>query len=74
MCVCVCVCERERVCNYLVICPNVSSEDRKVVKPKRHIIAHILVKSLIIWAGVTMETHTWTLSVAKLSADKQLQI
>lgn len=47
----------ECVCNYLVICPDVASEDRKVVKPKRHIVAHVLVQPLIIWAGVTMETH-----------------
>lgn len=53
MCPSVCVC----VSNYLVVCPDLSGEDRKVVKTKRHIIAHILVQPLIIWAGVPMETH-----------------
>ena len=62
-----CVC----VVYYLVICPDVSSEDGKVVKPKRRIIGHIVVQPLIIWAWVTMETHIWTLCVAMLSADTQ---
>lgn len=67
MCVPVCV------GNYLVICPDVSSEDRKVVKTKRHIIANILVQPLVIWTRVTMEKHTLTLPVAKNSADTHKQ-
>lgn len=35
----VCVC----VCAYLVVCPDVSDENRQVVKAKWHIIVHILV-------------------------------
>lgn len=46
------------VCGYLVICPDVSGEDRKVVQSKRHIIAHVLVQPLIIGVGVTVETHS----------------